>query len=244
MLPAPLSLRPPRRALELDLPENGVRLRLRVGGDFLFGWTAASLALLGLGGAVALSGAGPGETVAAVGVSVFGLLAGLAAFGRLRRRLRAEIVFDRRGIHDRACGLPPLEWADVERLEVADFEPGDHTGEKALYARIGDSRVRLAGTRESGLPVPFEYLVDQLHRRGAPVRAPAAGFDPLEQDARWLPVAHAARLLAGRLGARALPFAGHRRDIALTRRETVDAAHWHAVIAELRRQDGLVAAED
>jgi hypothetical protein len=244
MLPAPLSLRPSRRALELDLPENGVRLRLRVGGDHLYGWGAACLVLLGLGGAVALSGAGPGETVAAVGLSVAGLLAGLAAAGRLQRRLRAELLFDRRGIHDRTAGLPPLDWADVGRLEVADFEPGHPSGERALYAHVADGPVCLAGTRESRLPVPFEYLVDQLHRRGAPVRAAADGFDPLEQDARWLPVAHAARLLADRLGGRALPFAGHRRDIALTRRETDDAAHWHAVIRRLRRQDGLVSAED
>lgn len=244
MLPAPPSLRPPRQALELDLPENGVRLRLRVGGDFLYGWSAACVVLLGLGGAVALSGAGPGETVAAVGISVFGLLAGLAAAGRLQRRLRAELLFDRRGIHDRAAGLPPLEWSDIGRLEIAEFEAGHPSGEKALHVRVGDRLVCLVGTRESVLPIPFEYLVDQLHRRGAPVRAPEAGFDPLEQDSRWLPVPHAARLLAGRLGPRALPFAGHRRDIALTRRETDDAAHWHAVIAELRRQDGLVAAED
>jgi hypothetical protein len=244
MLPASTSLRPPRRALELDLPENGVRLRLRVGGDFLYGWSAASLALLTLGAAIALSGPGPGETVAAVGISVFGLLAGLAAVRRLRHRLRAEIVFDRRGIHDRASGLPPIEWAEMMRLEVAEFEPGHPSGEKALHARFTDGLVRLSGTRESRLPVPFEYLVDQLHRRGAPVRAPAAGFDPLEQDLRWLPVAQAARLLAGKLGARALPYAGHRRDIAMTRADSDTAAHWHAVIAELRLHDGRDAARD
>ncbi|MCM0021574.1 MAG: hypothetical protein NBV67_16400, partial [Tagaea sp.] len=68
--------------------------------------------------------------------------------------------------------------------------------------------------------------------------------DPFEFDARWWPAAQAAQLLETRFGPRARPFANHNLDIARSRANPAAAAHWEAVLAELRRMSGLVPAQE
>jgi hypothetical protein len=258
--PPPAPVRP---ALEFGLPEDGLRMDVRpprraarLGAVRAAAAAAAASALVwayvpdappGLPGALALG--------AAVGL-----------FWYLYSRASARIAFDRTGIHDFAAGLPPLPWVDIERLEVVPA-PGGRAGDGALFARLTPAAnagrltrwgglagrlmpaaarlgVLLPGTAEPGLPVPFEYLILQLRRRGAPVRAPDPAFDPFDCDARWLPPRQSAGMLADRLGARARPYAGQNLDIAETRGDRGAAAHWRAVLGDLRQRAGLVAAED
>ena len=192
------------------------------------------------------------------------VVAGLALrYWRRHYGARAHVTVDRGGIHDAAAGLPPLDWADIEALEAVP----NSAGVLALYARLTQAANRrrfagfagllraglsaqaqagvvLEGTRADRLPIPLEYLILQLHARGAPVRAPAADFDPFAWDARWLPAPVAAGLVAGRLGKRARPFAAHNLDLARTRRQAAGARHWQDVLAELRTAEGLPTAAD
>jgi hypothetical protein len=158
------------------------------------------------------------------------------------RGMTAYVAFDRHGIHDSAADLTPLVWSQVDRLEILAASRG--TGQ-ALLAHLADRPdLLLPGTAETGLPVPFEYLVVQLHRRGAPIREPDPAFDTFGCDARWLPAAKAASLIADHLGAKARPYASQQLDIAETRGDRSGAGHWRRVLESLRARAGHVAVED
>ncbi|MBI3504845.1 MAG: hypothetical protein HY059_08380 [Proteobacteria bacterium] len=240
MMPSPeaVAISRERPTLEFDLPEDGVRIRVRAPrrtARLAAGLGAvAALAAAGLlsAGSVAVPSGLPASLVALAGVALFWCYASVA---------HAHIAFDRHGIHDAAAGLKPLPWTAIERLEILAVPEGMLVAHPA--PGTGASLV-LPGTRGAGLPVPFEYLVLQLYRRGAPIRAPIPGFDPFACDARWLPVRRAALLLSDRLGARARPYANQNLDIAQTRGDRVAMRHWQAVLAALRRRAGPGEADD
>ncbi len=226
-------------ALELDLPEDGMRIRVRP----LRRTTRLAVGLASLAGLLAA-----GLSVAVDANLTPMLLASLvlgSAGGLVwctTRGLTAYVAFDRHGIHDAAADLPPLAWSQIDRLEIVAESRG--TGQ-ALVAHLADRPgLLLPGTAEAGLPVPFEYLVVQLHRRGAPIREPDPAFDTFGCDARWLAAARAASLIADRLGAKARPYAGQQLDIAETRGDRPGVGHWRMVLEALRARAGHVAAED
>ena len=171
---------------------------------------------------------------------------GMGLFAWARRRTEALLFFDRAGIYDSLARRPPIPWWRMERIEVRDgADDAAACLVACLSAADGNRRIALPATSAGGLPVPFEYLVLQLHRRGAPIRRPDPAFDPFECDARWLPPERAADLLAERLGERARPYAGTHLDLAETRGDRAAFEHWMAVVASLRQRAGLVeAAED
>lgn len=256
--------RPP---LEFDLPEDGMRIRVRAPRR-----TARLAATLGALAALAAAGLWSASGSAAPPGLLAGLLAGAAVgmFWCYFSLARAYIAFDRHGIHDAAAGLPPLPWTSIERLEILQLPAGgkDDAGRASmlfvhltpeasewrigrwgglagLLASVGTRPgIYLPGTRESGLPVPFEYLVLQLYRRGAPIRPPIPEFDLFDSDARWLPARRAARHLADSLGPRARPYVGQHMDIAETRGDRAAVVHWRAVLAALRERAGRIEVED
>ncbi len=225
-------------AIEFGLPNGGVRMR--VAGSrrrpMLAGLSgAAVLAALLLAAYFPASPTWIDAALLAIG--------GAGLFASVRRRGQALLFFDRAGIYDGLARRPPIAWWRIERLEIAADRPVRLVA--CMAGLDGRKRIVLPATAADGLPVPFEYLVLQLHRRGAPIRRPEAGFDPFEQDARWLPADQAADLLAEKLGERARPYAGQRLDIAETRGDRAAFEHWLAVVAVLRHRAGLVeAAED
>lgn len=233
------AVRHERSALEQDLPEDGVRIRVRP----LRRTTRLAVGLASLAGLLAAG------LSTAVGADLTPMLLAslvLASTGGLvwcaTRGLTAYVAFDRHGIHDAAADLPALAWPQIDRLEIVAASRG--TGQ-ALVAHLADRPdLLLPGTAEAGLPVPFEYLVVQLHRRGAPIREPDPAFDTFGCDARWLPPPRAASLIADRLGARALPYAGQQLDIAETRGDRPGVGHWRLVIGFLRERAGPIAIED
>jgi hypothetical protein len=253
--------------LQFGLPHDGLILRVPSSGQGLSDlvWLAIVVATLiaTTGSAIAAAGA-----LGAVASLVFGaIVAGFVArYWRRHYGTRAQVTIDRAGIHDAAAGLPPLEWTDIESLEAVP----NAAGVLGLYARLtpeanhrrfaglagllrvglsaqAQAGVVLEGTSADRLPIPLEYLILQLRARGAPVRAPAADFDPFAWDARWLPAPTAAGLIAERLCKRARPFAAHNLDLARTRGQAAGVRHWQGVLAELRKAEGLPAdatAED
>lgn len=253
--PPPLQFGLPHDGLVLRVPSRGQRL-----GDLV--WLAIVAATLAAttGSAIAAAGALGAVASLVLGAVVAGII---ARYWRRHYGARARVTIDRAGIHDAAAGLPPLDWTDIEALEAVP----NAVGVLGLYARLtpaanrrrfaglagllrvglsaqAQAGVVLEGTSADRLPVPLEYLILQLRARGAPVRAPAADFDAFEWDARWLPAPDAARLIAGRLGKRARPFAAHNLDLARTRGQNVGARHWQNVLAELRAAEGLPATAD
>jgi hypothetical protein len=250
--------------LEFGLPHDGLRLRVRSAGSALgdLVWLSAIAGTLiaTTGAAVAAAGA-----LGAMASFAFALGVATIAGGYWMRHYgpHAVVTIDREGIHDRAGGVPPLGWHNLEALEIVSRADG----QAGLYARLtpeatldrfagwrailalglspqARAGILLDGTRADRLPVPIEYLVMQLHARGAPVRAPASDFDPFEWDARWLPADAAAALIAKRLGKRARPFAAHNLDLTRTRGQHAGSQHWSEVIAALRKRDGLDAQAD
>jgi|GEM_PF-3982046 len=245
--------------LEFGLPHDGLRLRVGSAGNGLGDvvWLSAIAGTLVATAGAAVAAAGAVGAVASVAFA-FGVAA--LAFGYWQRQYgpHAVVTIDREGIHDRAGGNVPLRWDDLEALEIVSRADG----QAGLYARLtaeatarrfagwrallalglsGQARAGLLldGTRADRLPVPIEYLVLQLHARGAPVRAPLGDFDPFDWDARWLPADAAAALIAKRLGKRARPFAAHNLDLTRTRGQHAGSRHWADVIAALRKRDGL-----
>ena len=250
--------------LEFGLPHDGLRLRVRSAGsalgDLVWLSAVAGTLIATTGAAVAAAGA-----LGALASFAFALGVATIAGSYWMRHYgpHAVVTIDRQGIHDRAGGVPPLEWRDLEALEIvsradgqaglfARLTPGAKmrrfAGWRAILALGLSTQARagilLDGTRADRLPVPLEYLVLQLRARGAPVRAVAGDFDPFEWDARWLPADAAAALIAKRLGKRARPFAAHNLDLARTRGQPAGSRHWIEVIAELRKLDGLDAQAD
>jgi len=252
--------------LQFGLPHDGLILRVPTAGQGLSDlvWLAIVVATLiaTTGSAIAAAGA-----LGAVASLVFGaIVAGFATrYWRRHYGARAHVTIDRAGIHDVAAGLPPLDWTDIEALEVIP----NAAGVLGLYARLtpaanrrrfaglasllrvclsaqAQAGVMLEGTSADRLPVPLEYLILQLQARGAPVRAPAVDFNPFAWDARWLPAPSAAGLVAARLGRRARPFVAQNLDLARTRGQFSGVRHWQSVLAELRKAEGLaeIAEED
>lgn len=230
------------QVLECDLPADGVRIRVRP----QRGTTRFAVGLASVAGLMAA-----GLWAAAATITAPGLLASLVlgSVGGLvwcaTRGLTAYVAFDRHGIHDAAGGRQPLAWSEIDRLETG---PSGRGPGQALHVRLvqpaaGASPI-LAGTAEAGLPVPFEYFVVQLRRRGAPIREPDPAFDPFDCDARWLPAPRAAALLVDRLGARARPHAGQQLDIAETRGDRPAVGHWCLVLAALHARAGNAEIED
>lgn len=224
------------QVLEFDLPSDGVRIRVRP----LRRATRFAVGLASVAGLLAAGLWATAGTIAAPGLLaslVLGSVGGLVWCAT--RGLTAYVAFDRHGIHDAAGGRKPLAWSQIDRLEAG---PSGRGPGLALYVRpvqpTANPGLMLAGTAEAGLPVPFEYLVAQLRRRGAPIREPDPAFDPFDCDVRWLPAARAAALLADRLGARARPHAGQQLDIAETRGDRPAIAHWRLVLAALRVRAG------
>jgi len=228
--------------LECGLPSDGVRIRVRQPR----GTTRFAVGLASTAGLLAAALWAYAGTIAAPGLLaslVLGSAGGLVWCAT--RGLTAYVAFDRHGIHDAAGGRAPLAWSQIDRLEVG---PSGRGPGQALHVRLAQPTARagltLAGTAEAGLPVPFEYLVVQLRRRGAPIREPDPAFDPFEFDVRWLPAARAASLLVGRLGARARPHAGQQLDIAETRGDRAAVGHWCLVLAALHARAGTAEIED
>lgn len=236
------ALRRENSVLEFDLPADGVRVRVRP----LRRTTRLAVGLASVAGLLAAGLWAATGTLAAPGLLaslVLGSIGGLVWCGT--RGLTAYVAFDRHGIHDAAGGCKPLAWAQIDRLEVG---PSDREHGQVLYARLvqptAHPGLSLPGTAEAGLPVPFEYLIVQLRRRGAPIREPDPSFDPFDCDVRWLPAARAAALLVGRLGARARPHAGQQLDIAETRGDRPAVGHWSLVLAALRKSTHRAEIED
>jgi hypothetical protein len=228
-----------RAALELDLPEDGVRIRVRA----LRRTTRLAVGLASLAGLLAAGlwvAVGANPTPMLLASLVVGAAGGLVWCAT--RGMTAYVAFDRRGIHDAAADLPTLAWSEIDRLEIVASARG--CGQALLARLAGRPDMPLPGTAETGLPVPFEYLVVQLYRRGAPIRKPDPAFDPFDCDARWLPEKRAAGLISDRLGAKARPYAGQQLDIAETRGDRPGVAHWRMVLGSLRERAGRVAAED
>ncbi len=236
------TLRRENSVLEFDLPADGVRVRVRP----LRRTTRFAVGLASIAGLLAAGLWAAAGTLAAPGLLaslVLGSVGGLVWCAT--RGLTAYVAFDRHGIHDAAGGCKPLAWSQIDRLEAG---PSGRGPGLALHARLvqptAHAGLSLPGTAEAGLPVPFEYLVVQLHRRGAPIREPDPAFDPFDCDVRWLPAARAAALLVGRLGARASPHAGQQLDIAETRGDQPAVGHWCLVLAALRTRAGPAEIED
>jgi hypothetical protein len=250
--------------LQFGLPHDGLILRVPTSGqgvsDLVWLAIVAATLIVTTGSAIAAAGA-LGAVASLVLCAVVGGF--VARHWRRHYGARAHVTIDRAGIHDAAAGLPPLHWADIEALEAVP----NALGVLALHARLtpaanrrrfaglrgllrvalsaqAQTGVTLEGTSADRLPVPLEYLILQLRARGAPVRAPAADFDPFEWDARWLSAPVAAGLVAGRLGRRARPFAAHHLDLARTRGQSAGLRHWQSVLAELREAEGLPATAE
>lgn len=233
------AVRRERSALELDLPEDGMRIRVRP----LRRTTRLAVALASLAGLLAAglwTATGSDLTPMLLASLVLGSTGGLVWCAT--RGLTAYIAFDRHGFHDVAADLPPLAWSQIDRLEIVMACRG--TGQVLLAHFADRPDLLLPGTAEEGLPVPFEYLVVQLHRRGAPIREPDPAFDTFGCDARWLPAPRAASLIADRLGARARPYAGQQLDIAETRGDRPGVGHWRMVLGSLRERAGPIAFDD
>jgi hypothetical protein len=233
------AVRRERSALEQDLPEDGVRIRVRP----LRRTTRLAVGLASLAGLLAAG------LWAAVGAELTPMLLASLVLGSTgglvwcaTRGMTAYVAFDRHGIHDAAADLPPLAWPQIERLEIVAESRG--TGQALLVHPASGPGILLPGTAEAGLPIPFEYLVVQLHRRGAPIREPDPAFDAFGCDVRWLPAPRAASLIADHLGARARPYAGQQLDIAETRDDRPGVHHWRLVLESLRERAGQVPAED
>lgn len=253
----------PEQAVEFGQPDDWVRIRIGARGMF---WSLSWLAVIGGSTLITL-------TTAAMSGGIAGFIAALlpasviawVLTGIWRQRIGPrEFYFDRIGIHDSSTGGPPLRWSDIESLDVIERPPGGvwiAPSHAFLVARLVPGKrktgwmdwakseelrngVILHATEALHLPVPFEYLVLNLRARGAPIRPHAPTFDAFEYDARWLPPIEAAQLIETRMGSRARPFANHNLDIARSRNAKPAIAHWEAVLAELRRMAGLVAAED
>ncbi|MFM7347328.1 MAG: hypothetical protein ACKO1J_18395 [Tagaea sp.] len=258
--------RAPRPAVQVDLPDDAVRIRVRpVVSVWPYLWIAT---LAGLCMAVGLATAMEEEISLFAGTVAFLSGAGLAVSATAgRARASRDIYFDRIGIHDPASGAPPIPWRAIERLRPrGDVEIGlampsvqpmlvaELTAEAAAERNRGlaalfrppstRASVPLVSTRADGLPIPFEYLIALLRERGAPVRGHLAGFDPFPFDARWLPAPLAAQAVAERMGPRAAPFAHHNLDLARTRGQRAAAAHWDAVLDLLRPQPARIDAAE
>lgn len=256
----------PRPAVQVDLPGDAVRIRVRpVVSVWPYLWVAV---LAGLCMAVGLATAMDEEISLFAGAVAFLTGAGLAVSATAgRARAPREIYFDRIGIHDPASGAPPIPWRAIKRLRArGDVEIGLSmpSAHPMLVAELTDAaaaernrglaawfrppstqaRVPLVSTRADGLPVPFEYLIALLRERGAPVRGHAAEFDPFPFDARWLPAPLAAQAIAERMGPRAAPFAHHNLDLARTRSQYAAAAHWDAVLDLLRPHPARIDAAE
>ncbi len=230
-------------AIEFGLPNGGVRMRVRAPESprrpFLAALSGmAFLAALLLAAYVPASPTWIDAALLAAG--------GAGLFACLRRRREALLFFDRAGIYDSLARRPPIAWWRIERVETVAATDGQPARLAVCLSEGGRTkRIDLPATAATGLPVPFEYLVVQLHRRGAPIRRPEPAFDPFEHDVRWLPAEQAAELLGERMGERARPHAGQLLDIAETRGDRPAFEHWMAVVAALRQRAGLVeAAED
>lgn len=257
---------PPRPAVQVDLPDDAVRIRVRpVVSVWPYLWVAV---LAGLCMAVGLATAMDEEISLFAGAVAFLSGGGLAVSATAgRARAPREIYFDRVGIHDPASGAPPIPWRAIKRLRPrGDVEIGlaMPTAQPMLVAELTDeaagernrgfaalfrppstrARVPLVSTRADGLPVPFEYLIAMLRDRGAPVRGHLAGFDPFPFDARWLPAPLAAHAIAERMGARAAAFAHHNLDLARTRGQRASEAHWDAVLDLLRPHRARIDAAE
>lgn len=200
-------------AVRFDLPDDAVRIRVR---PVVSAWPYLWIAVLaGLFMAVGLATAMEEEIPLFAGAVAFACGAGITVSGTAGRgRAPREIYFDRIGIHDPASGAPPIPWRDISRLRAwRDVEIGlaapseqpmlvaELTAEAAALRNRGvaaflrpaatRARVALVSTRADGLPIPFEYLIALLRERGAPVRGPAADFDPAPYDAHWRQAARA-----------------------------------------------------
>lgn len=234
---------PIRHEFEAGLANGGVRIAVRARADRRFAPLAVA-SFLAMAAALFLAAYSP---LAPTWVDAALLAAGGAGlFGWARRRGESVLVFDRAGIRDGRLRRPAIPWWQMDRIETVVGADGHPAGlVVCLAAGEGGGRFLLPSTAANGLPVPFEYLVLLLHRRGAPIRRPDSAFDPFECEIRWLDPSSAADLLVERMGGRARPFAGHQLDIAETRGDRAGLDHWLAVLAALHLRAGqMESAED
>ncbi|MBI1244825.1 MAG: hypothetical protein GC202_07450 [Alphaproteobacteria bacterium] len=228
---------------ETDLPNGGVRIRMRPsGGPRRIMLLALSVATFFA--AIVLAAYAP-RTPTWIDAALLAA-GGAGLFSFARRRGSAGLNFDRAGIRDGLLRRPPIPWWRMERLEICLDCDGRPAGLVAcLAAGEGGERIGLPSASAAGLPVPFEYLVLLLHRQGAPIRRPDPSFDPFDCEIRWQRADTAAEILDERMGVRARPHAGHLLDVAETRGDRAAFEHWLAVLAALRQRAGLLeAAED